>query len=67
MKEFREQVIEKEMGLPFPPQQLLFQLPSLALAGGLLLITLFVIKTDAAINAKKKAAEAAKLKQAKAK
>jgi hypothetical protein len=43
-----------------PPASLLFQLPALALAGGLTLISLFVIRTDAAIARKKALAAKAK-------
>lgn len=48
------------MGSLFPPAVLLFQLPALALAGGITLIALFILKTEAAIAAKKR--EAAKAK-----
>jgi len=48
------------MGSLFPPAILLFQLPALALAGGITLIALFILKTEAAIAAKKR--EAAKAK-----
>ncbi len=48
------------MGSLFPPAVLLFQLPALALAGGITLIAVFILKTEAAIAAKKR--EAAKAK-----
>jgi hypothetical protein len=43
-----------------PPASLLFQLPALALAAGLTLIALFIIRTDAAIAQKKAMAAKAK-------
>lgn len=43
-----------------PPASLLFQLPALALAGGVTLIAMFIIRTDAAIARKKALAAKAK-------
>ena len=44
------------LGAWYPPSSLLFQLPALALALGVTLIALFIIRTEAAIAAKKRAA-----------
>lgn len=53
-------VRESHLGWFFPPAYMLFQLPALALAGGVTLIYLFIVRTDAAIQAKKRAQAKAK-------
>ena len=50
MKSFRDE----KFGDDFPSPLLLLQLPGLALAGGITLIYLFIIKTERAIAEKKR-------------
>ena len=56
-------VRDEYFGNDFPSPLLLLQLPALALAGGIALIYLFIIKTERAIAEKKRAQAAAAKKK----